>query len=205
MEEVFSNPGFYHISQKILQNLDEESIMELGKTNKNVLEMCHNHLVRKPPRFLDDEYSKKKLYLIDPNLKIKDFFTFIKDNKIYHELYFKYHFLKENSQESRKILETFLEKLVDMLYLLKDTKIMEDQFSGERFTLHKLIWLYITFIPSRCPLTFKKSLIELLAFAISEYRDDLIKTLLAATKEMDTCMRMIFSALTIPSWFIQYR
>ena len=206
MEEVFSNPGFYHISQKILQNLDEESIMVLGKTNKIVLDMCHTYLVRKPSRrkSLDVEYSKDQLYLIDPNLKIKDFFIFIKDNEIYHETYFKYHFLERSSQESRKILETFLEKLVDMLNVLKERMFLkEEQFLNQRDTLEWIIYSYIEFIPSNCPLTSKKSLIELLSFALAQNK--LMKILLAATKEMDTCMRMIFLALTSPSWPGQQR
>ena len=208
MEEVLSNPGFYHIYHKILRNLDEESIMELGKTNKNILELCHAYFIKNPKGFIyygDPEFGSK----IDPYIqyKIKEFFTFMKENEIFHEMHFKYHYIIKDSQETTKILETFLDKLVQMVNLLKEIcqwKCCSDMCP--RNILDRIICCCIGFIPSSCPSTSRKNLIELLAFVLLPKRSDqLIKKLLAATKEMDTCMRMIFSALTIPSWHGQQR
>ena len=206
MEEVFSNPGFYHISLKILQNLDKESIMELGKTNKNILELCHAYSIKNPKAFIN--YGDLE-FEVDPHIqnKIKEFFKFMKENEIFHEMHFKYHNVIKNSQESRKILETFLDKLVQMVNLLKEICQRKNCNSlCPRHILDSIICCCIGFIPSSCPSTSRKNLIELLAFVLLPKRSDqLIKKLLAATKDMDTCMRMIFSALTIPSWHGQQR
>ena len=174
MEQVLLNPGFDHIAKKILKNMDFPSVKELGKTNKNFLKMCHAYLMTNSQGILYYIYeyesllSKFKMDLIDPSNKLGDFFTFLCENKIHHENYFKYHYIIRNNQESREILETFLKKLLGLTKLYQSHISVSDELSYEMGLVERFLSTFMSFIPSNCPITSKKNLMELLAFDLAE-------------------------------------
>ena len=182
MEQVLLNSGFYHITKKILKNLDDESVMTLSKTNKNLLNVCYQFLIEKPQNI---SYIEGKMH--DPCHMIRDFFTFLRQNKIHHEIFFKYPW-ETRSQNSKELLEAFIQKLTDFC-------IYNDQRYSRRRS--RIIEKFMQFIPSSCPPASKMNLMELLSYVLRKSNPDLdlVKNLLAATKDFDTCVRKVIYLL----------
>ena len=182
MEQVLLNPGFYHITKKILQNLDDESVKSLSKTNKNFLSVCYNFLIEKPQNI---SYLESKMD--DPCHMLRDFFTFLRQNRIHHEIFFKYPW-GTRSQNSKELLDAFIQKLTDLC-------VYNDQRYSRRRS--RIIEKFMRFMPSSCPPASKMNLMELLSYVLRKSKPDLdlVKQLLAATKDFDTCVRKVIYLL----------
>ena len=182
MEEVFIEPGYYYIAQKILQNLDDDSIMTLSKTNKHFLKVCYHFLTENPESI---SYVEDKT--LDPCHIIRDFFTFAKQNNIHHEIFFKYPW-KTRNLPPKILLKVFIQKLTDLCIY------NEMHFS---WRLSRIIEKFIRFIPSSCPPTSMMNLMKLLEYVLRKPRPDLqlVKILLAATKDFGTCVRKVIYIL----------
>ena len=194
MEQVLLNPGFYHITQKILKNLDDKSVMTLSKTNKNLLNVCYQFLIEKPQNI---SYVKGKM--IDLCHEISDLFTFIRQNEIHHEIFFKYPW-RTRSQNSKELLEKFIQKLVDLC-----------DYNDQNYywRMSRIIEKFIKFIPSSCPPASEVNLMKLLSFVLRGSGPDieLVRILLAATKDFDTCVRKVLHILKSydEHWAISHR
>ena len=203
MEKLILNQGYHYIAQKVLNNLDSQSLFSLSQTNKEILKVCE--------RFIIAKESKKPIF---ENLQcqmceevftcfFQDFVTFVKENDICYFGFFKS--VTAPKKRKTKILVQFLEKLekalrtntYSLLELNSQKKCghLESQFDLICHTFQLFVQKYVKFIPSNCPIESKKHLMTLLKQAICWENLDMVKTLLAAMKNQDTCLRLTISAL----------
>ena len=202
MEKVILNPGYHYVAQKILNNLNSQSLFALSQTNKEIMKVCERFIVakeRKQPIF---ENLKCKICEEVFTDTFRDYLTFVKANEICHIGFFKSVTAKEEDKEH--ILVRYLEKLSKVIkvnrYSLLKRLTLHNGRCGNRIhlineTLYLFVQKYVQFIPSGCPVESKKHLLMILNQAVCWEELEMVKTLLAALKNQDTCLRLIISAM----------
>ena len=180
MEAIFSTSGYHYIAQKILKNLDDQSLKTLRQTNKNILDKCISFILNKAEsqknldfRVLNCPVCHKSI------LKSAEYFvTFLEENQINHEFYFKYPLMKKGDEKMENILEQFLKKLFEMtpgmfrrknvdygkcICIQRDLTNIDARIYGHLFPrIKSIIPQLVKFIPANCPEKCKPYLIYLL-------------------------------------------
>ena len=209
MEKVILNPGYHYVAQKILNNLNSQSLFALSQTNKEIMKVCERFIVakeRKQPIF---ENLKCKICEEVFTDTFRDYLTFVKANEICHIGFFKSVTAKEEDKEH--ILVRYLEKLSKVIkvnrYSLLKRLTLHNGRCGNRIhlineTLYLFVQKYVQFIPSGCPVESKKHLLMILNQAVCWEELEMVKTLLAALKNQDTCLRLTISAMSSNSYII---
>ena len=215
MEEVILNPGYHYIAEKILSNLNSESLFSLSQTNKEIMKACERFMISKGRKNSIFEGTKCQSCLSI----FQGLVTFVKENDIYYFGYFTS--IEPNSQKEKILLQ-----FVQILYQLIDRLRISGCIQRNRNRLiadckcsckigfieihikqmaRELTQKYVRFIPPNCPYQSKPHLRRLLREAIYRRENlDMAKTLLAAMKNQDTCLRLTISAID-PFIILRYR
>ena len=208
MEEVILNPGYHYVAQKILNTLNLQSLIALSQTNKEIMKVCERIMIAKERKRPIFENLKCQMCEKFFTCTFKDFVTFVKENEICYVGFFKSVTAKK---EREKILVQFLDKLSKVIK--GNTFSLFCKFMSHRNrrcenwthrvnrlhlimnTFHSFAQKYVKFIPSNCPIESKEHLMMLLNHTIRREKLDMVKTLLAALKNQDTCLRLTISAM----------
>ena len=207
MEEILLNPGYHFIAQRILSNLDSKTLSSLSQTSKRIMKVCKEFIIKEGQgksvfKILDCQ-SCEEIFTD----MFQDFVTFVKENEIFYDDYFK---PLKAKRERKHILVQFLEKLIEFT-IQENFSLLQEQVTNSKILrkclcpfiffvcpINRKIQLitnqYAKFIPSNCPTESRDHLIQLLAFAISWEEMDMVKILLASLKNHDSCLRLIITA-----------
>ena len=180
MEEIFSNYGYHHIAQRIWKNLDYESISMLRKTNTNMRQKCDTFLVQKIQTKKNLDFGLLNCPDCQKSImpQVEEFATFVEENQINHEFYFRFPCMKNGDQKKEKVLKEFVWKLfqVTPYYLfLRQFDYIADRCNcfGNDIVFHSLIPKIksvmprlVKFIPPKCPESSRLYLMKMLQYAI---------------------------------------
>ena len=206
MEKVILNPGYHYVAQKILNNLNSQSLFALSQTNKEIKKVCENFIIAKECKRPIFETLKCQMCEEVFTDTFQDFVTFVKKNEICYVGFFKSVTSKEDKED---VLVQFLEKLSEVMrgnrnfLLLEKLTTQHRGICGNRInilhlirnTLHSFLQKYVKFIPSKFPVESKKHLLMILNQAVRWEDLEMVKMLLASLKNQDTCLRLTISAM----------
>ena len=211
MEDIFSNYGYHHIAKRIWKNLDYESISMFRQTNANIKEKCDTFLVQRVQLKKNHDFGILNCQDCHMPLmpQLGDFATFVEENQIDHEFYFRSPCMKNVDQKMEKILEEFVKKLFDITpyYLFRRRfNLLVNRcrcFGNDRIfhcvipKIESIMPKLVNFIPAKCPENSRPYLMKMLRYAVGKCDLQMAKSLLSPLKEYDTCLRTILSALDL--------
>ena len=207
MEKVLLNPGYHHITEKILNSLNFQSRFSLSQTNKEIMKVCERFMIakgRKTSIFEVTKIATWKCYsCVDQFVNLfQNLETIVKDNDIY---YFRYFTFIEPKSPKEQVLLQFVQNLAKVTDAISKFSLKNENLAThfDKIVHAQVITLkYARFIPPNCPMESSKHLKRLLYVAIRWKKLEMAKTLLAAMKNQDTCLRLTISAMSSNSYII---
>ena len=200
MEEVILNPGYHYVAEKILNNLNFQSMTSLSQTNKEIMRVCELFMISKGRKDSIFEGTKCQSCLS----VFQGLVNIVKENEIYSFKYFKS--IEPNSQKEKILLQfvKIVYQLTNHYQISKHVWMNRNRLTADCKCSHKyghiethilqmareLTQQYVRFIPPNCPNESRSHLKLLLYEAIDWENLDMAKTLLAAMKNQDTCLRL---------------
>ena len=106
MEKVLLNPGYHHITEKILNSLNFQSRFSLSQTNKEIMKVCERVMIAKGRKTsIFEGINCQNCVVLFTNV-FQDLVTFVKENDIY---YFGCFTFKEPNSQKKNILQQFVQ------------------------------------------------------------------------------------------------
>ena len=201
MEKVLLNPGYHHITEKILNSLNFQSRFSLSQTNKEIMKVCERFMIAKGRKSSIFEGTKCQSCVKQFISRFQDLVTIVEENNIY---YFRcFTFIEPNSPKEQVLLQ-FVENLSKVTDAISESSLKNENISPffRKVThVQVIIQKYVRFIPPNCPIESSKHLKRLLYVGICWKNLDMVKILLASMKNQDTCLRLTISAMVSNNYF----
>ena len=189
-------------------------MFSLSQTNKEIMKVCERFMISKGQKNSIFEGTKYQSCLS----VFQGLVNIVKENEIYS---FKYFTSIEPNSQKEKMLMQFVQIVYQLTHrfqisacirrnsnrLRADCKCSHKYGNIETHILQmarELTQKYVRFIPPNCPYQSRSHLKRLLCEAIRWKNLDMAKTLLAAMKNQDTCLRLTILAID-PIVIIRYR
>ena len=112
MDEILLNPGYHDVSKRILNNLNDHSLVILSQTIKGISKLCEPILNKRGQKKLKD--NKLPAFCgWGLGSYLRSFMRFLMRKQILHEEHFKFPFRKtKDNKKMCKDLEEFLVMVV---------------------------------------------------------------------------------------------